>query len=142
MEKQLKEFEVPLSGKRIRLTKEFSPKELSILADKIRITEVINNLLSNAVKFTPEDGVIKLSAYPADIFVKLEVANTGSGIPVEQLPKVFDKFEKMGVAKEGTGLGLAIAKDIVELHDGRIWVESEPGKNTTFFVLLPRHNGE
>ena len=79
-----------------------------------------------------------MKAYPVERFIRFEIADMGPGIPADKLEKVFDKFERLDSSKEGTGLGLAITKDIVELHKGRIWAESLPGKGSTFVVVLPR----
>jgi signal transduction histidine kinase len=138
LEKQIKEFEAMLNKKRIKLIKEILDKDLSIWADEDKIMLVINNLLSNAIKYTPEEGLVTLKIYPADEYIKLEFLDTAQSIPSDKLEKIFDKFERLDITKEGTGLGLAITKDIVEMHKGRIWVESQPGRGNKFVVVLPR----
>ena len=99
------------------------------------------NLLSNAVKFTPEGGRISISASKTDSGVEISVSDTGVGIAAEDQPKVFEEFRQVGSdyahKVEGTGLGLTLAKKFVELHGGKIWVESEPGKGSTFTFTLP-----
>ena len=91
-------------------------------------------LLSNAVKFTPEGGRIGINARQADGSVEISVSDTGIGIAPEDQPKIFEEFRQVGSdyahKREGTGLGLTLAKKFVELHGGRIWVESEVGKGT------------
>jgi signal transduction histidine kinase len=112
-----------------------------VIWDGERMNEVTGNLLSNAFKFTGAGGTIELTAEPAGDRVRLEVRDTGAGIPAEQLPKVFQKFyqaDNQGAASaKGTGLGLAIAKEIVEAHRGEIRIESEVGVGSKFWLLLP-----
>jgi signal transduction histidine kinase len=108
--------------------------------DERRIKQVIFNLLSNAVKFTPSGGEIDVSATRADGEVRVSVADTGPGIALEDRERIFEEFQQTesGVEQhEGTGLGLALAKRFVELHGGRIWLESEVGKGSTFTFALP-----
>ena len=106
-----------------------------IVGDERKIKQILLNLLSNAVKFTPEGGRITINARPTTA-VEISVTDTGIGIAEEDQPKIFEEFRQVGsdTAKkiEGTGLGLTLAKKFVELHGGRIWVESEVGKGSTF----------
>jgi signal transduction histidine kinase len=115
------------------------PEEVQWDAD--RINEVMGNLLANAFKFTASGGTVELSATPSDNHVKIEVRDTGAGIPPDQLPHIFEKFyqaDNQGSASAaGTGLGLAIAKEIVEAHRGEIRCDSVFGEGTTFTLLLP-----
>lgn len=136
-ERQIKELEIALNKKRIKLIKEFSGKDFSIWADQDKIMQVINNLLSNAIKYTPEEGLVTLKIFPSDGCLRLEFLDTGPGIPEDKLNKIFNKFERVDTTKEGTGLGLSISKDIVEMHKGKIWVESQAGKGSKFIVVLP-----
>lgn len=135
---QIEEFDPIISKKGIKLVTELLDTNLMIWADGDKITRVINNLLSNAIKNTPDGQDLMLKAYPVEHFVRFEVADKGPGIPHDKLDKIFDKFERLDTTKEGTGLGLSITKDIVEMHKGRIWAESIPGKGSTFVVVLPR----
>jgi PAS domain S-box-containing protein len=108
--------------------------------DSDGITQVLTNLISNAIKFTPEKGQVTLSVHRKDEDLVIQVSDTGSGIPKEALPKVFDPFyqaHQPGHEAKGTGLGLSIVNKIVAIHNGRIEVESELGKGTTFRVFLP-----
>jgi GAF domain-containing protein len=109
--------------------------------DERKIKQILLNLLSNAVKFTPEGGRIEISAWQTDGSVEISVSDTGIGISPEDQPKIFEEFRQVGGdyahKKEGTGLGLTLAKKFVELHGGRIWVESEVGKGSTFTFTLP-----
>lgn len=138
LEKQLKEFEVIVNKKRIKFIKEILDENLTVWADEDKIMQVINNLLSNAIKYTPEDGSITLKIYSADGYIKLEFLDTAESIPADKLKKIFDKFERLDITKEGTGLGLAITRDIVQMHRGRIWAESQLHRGNKFVVVLPR----
>lgn len=113
----------------------------TVFWDVDRINEVMGNLLSNAFKFTPTGGRVGLRAQPDGAWIRLEVSDSGAGIPPSQLPHVFKKFyqaDNQGAAAiKGTGLGLAIAREIVEAHGGEIFVESAPGAGTTFTIRLP-----
>lgn len=138
LEKQVKEQEVLRQKKEISLNKEFSKGNFSVWGDRDKLTQAINNLLSNAIKYTPEKGSVTLKLSPSDEFVKMEFSDTGEGIPRDRLENIFNKFERIKEVEEGSGLGLAITKDIVELHRGRIWAESQEGKGSNFIVVLPR----
>jgi signal transduction histidine kinase len=110
-------------------------------ADERKVKQVVFNLLSNAVKFTPDGGRVALSARSADGEVRVAVSDTGVGIGADDLPYVFEEFRQVGQATakaEGTGLGLPLAKRFVELHGGRMWIESQPGVGSTFTFTLPQ----
>ncbi|MGK4007735.1 GAF domain-containing sensor histidine kinase [Sorangium sp. So ce1036] len=108
------------------------------LCDRDRILQVIANLVGNAIKFTPAGGEITLRAQPWGREVLLSVRDTGPGIPEDQRSRIFERYwQAKETAHQGTGLGLSIAKALVEVHGGRIWVESEVGEGSTFFFTLP-----
>jgi signal transduction histidine kinase len=110
------------------------------LGDEQRLTQVLLNLVGNAIKFT-DAGEVRISVSVAKSHFTVSVTDTGPGIPQDQLTRVFDQFHQVDgsntKAKGGTGLGLAITKQIVEMHGGRIWVESTLGKGATFQMQLP-----
>ncbi len=112
-----------------------------VVGDERKVKQVLLNLLSNAVKFTPEGGRISLKARRTDGLVEIAVTDTGIGIAPEDQVAVFEEFRQVGTdetrKQEGTGLGLTLAKKFVELHGGRIWVESELGRGSTFTFTLP-----
>ena len=123
----------------IALALETEPDEITITADERRVRQIVFNLVSNAVKFTPSGGHVDVSAIAQDGSVEIAVADTGPGIRPEELEKIFEEFEQAtdGRQVEGTGLGLPLSRKLVELHGGRLWVESEPGKGSTFRFTLP-----
>jgi len=112
-----------------------------INADERKFKQVMLNLLSNAVKFTPEGGRITVGARAVDGMIQVSVTDTGVGIAAADCEAVFEEFRQVGNDSkrkaEGTGLGLALARKFIELHGGRIWVTSEPGKGSTFAFTLP-----
>jgi two-component system phosphate regulon sensor histidine kinase PhoR len=116
------------------------PERLVAWADLAQVTRALGNLVHNAIKFTPPGGHVRVSAAEADGDVVITVADNGPGIPVDDLPRVFERFFRgdRSRAGGGTGLGLAIARHVVEAHGGRIWVESEgrPGRGATFHFSL------
>ncbi len=118
-------------------------ERLNFYVDEDRIIQVFTNLISNALKFTTQ-GEVNISLAPKENEVEFIVSDTGVGIAGEDLPKVFDKFQQFGrtggSGGVGTGLGLSIAKGLVELHRGRIWVESEVGKGAKFIFTLPKYS--
>jgi two-component system OmpR family sensor kinase/two-component system sensor histidine kinase BaeS len=118
------------------------PAGLIITADSGRLDQVLGNLINNAFRHTPAAGSITLAAEPVSGGVRLHVTDTGEGISPEDLPFIFDRFwrgdRSRGHVDGGTsGLGLAISKQLVQAHGGRIQVESDPGKRTTFTIDLP-----
>jgi len=109
--------------------------------DAHRVGQVVSNLVSNAFNFTPKEGTIRVSAWQRDQQIVVSVADTGPGIPQEDLSKIFDRFWRApGTKQKGSGLGLSIAKGIVEAHGGTIWAESQLGKGSSFFFTLPLAN--
>lgn len=126
--------------KGIILSEKISPEVGNIHADKLRIRQILLNLLSNAVKFT-ESGTVTVRAGIEDGEVEISVSDTGIGIRKEDIPKVFEQFKQIDSTSTrkhgGSGLGMAITKDLVEMHGGRIWLESEYKEGTTFYVRLP-----
>jgi NtrC-family two-component system sensor histidine kinase KinB len=116
------------------------PEELAdVRADANKITWVLTNLISNALRYVHRAGHIRLSAERVGQWVHLSVSDDGEGIPPEYQSRIFDKFVQVRSdrAVGGTGLGLAICKEIVRAHNGVIWVDSTPGKGSTFTFTLP-----
>jgi signal transduction histidine kinase len=157
MELELATFDLPLAIDnartfvRERATKHGINLDVTIderlgdfIGDERKIKQILLNLLSNAVKFTPEGGRIGINARQADGSVEISVSDTGIGISPEDQAQIFEEFRQVGGdyahKREGTGLGLTLAKKFVELHGGKIWVESEVGKGSTFSFTLPERS--
>ncbi|HMJ00328.1 MAG TPA: ATP-binding protein [Gaiellaceae bacterium] len=117
---------------------------LPVMGNPDRLRQVIGNLLSNAIKYSPQGGIVELTAEAHDGAVRVEVRDEGIGIPMLQQPQIFTKFFRGDAAASGipgTGLGLAVSRDIVESHGGRIGFTSAEGEGATFFIELPSGNG-
>ncbi len=132
----------PLIGqKRLGVSTTLDPGVPVIRADKVRLKQILYNLLSNAAKFTPEGGQIRVEGHQVNSDVELAVVDTGPGIAPDDQAKLFQEFTQLQATQQaghtGTGLGLALVKRLVELHGGRVWVESEVGKGSRFIVRLP-----
>ena len=141
LEETAKEYSYLAAANKLTLAKDLPDSTVRIFCDVEQIRQVLVNLVSNALKFTPSGGLITLSLRSMDGTAIACVENSGPGIAEDDLPKLFNKFAQLGnrlpSAAKGTGLGLAISKGIVEMHKGRIWVESQPGKGCGFYVRLP-----
>lgn len=130
----------PIAEERqIRLTSELRRDPPPIRMDEVRIGQVLANLVGNALKFTERGGSVRIVAALSGDRVVVSVIDTGPGVSVDDLPRLFDRFwqASRGDLKRSTGLGLAIAKGIVEAHSGQIWAESVEGKGATFSFSLP-----
>ncbi len=130
----------PLADKKSQtLIRQVEP-ELYVRADPTRFNQILMNLIGNAIKFTPEGGRIELAARSTDGQVRVEVRDNGPGIPPEDQQRIFEAFYRRaesGKAVEGTGLGLAITERLVHMHGSQLGIESEPGKGTCFYFLVP-----
>ena len=131
--------------KKIDLISDISDKDITALFDQEKMEKVINNLLSNAIKFTPESGRVKLSLNKLDNketpCIRISIKDTGPGMSQESISKVFDRFYQVDGTStrehEGTGIGLSLVKELVELHQGNVTVNSELGFGCEFNVILP-----
>jgi PAS domain S-box-containing protein len=110
-----------------------------VWADRDRLVQVLENLVGNAIKFTERGGRVMIGAAPRDRDVLFWVADTGAGIAADDVPHLFDRFwQARRAGRKGAGLGLPIVKGIVEAHGGRVWVDSTPGRGSTFYFAIPR----
>ncbi|MGA1871531.1 MAG: sensor histidine kinase, partial [bacterium] len=138
MNKIITPYEDLISKKQIDLQVHIEQDIGSLVADKDKLSQVIINLFNNAIKYIPPAGKIGIQVSRTGNEICFEISDTGPGISQKDLSKIFDKFERIiAESQEGTGLGLPIAKYIVELHKGRIWVESTVGMGSSFFFVMP-----
>ena len=127
------------TGRQRTIETDLSPRELGLFADPAAMEHVVTNLLDNALKYSEPDTVVRAAVYDGEGEVLLTVADEGMGIDPDELPHVFDRFRQAPNARghSSVGLGLYIVQSLVDAQGGRVWVESEPGKGTTFTVALP-----
>jgi signal transduction histidine kinase len=137
LQNRLQELTPRITQKNLTIINDFGDKPVFAWLDEDKISRVLSNILDNALKYTPKNGVIYIKLIRKDEFIRLEFQDTGKGIPTDKLDVIFDKFQRLDKTQDGLGLGLAISRDIVELHKGRIWAESVPGRGSKFIVLLP-----
>jgi signal transduction histidine kinase len=136
-------LEGQLKVKELTVQLDLDEKLPEVRGNPVRLRQLMDNLLGNAAKYSPTGGTIDVSLHAEDNQVILRVADQGVGIPQSERERIFEKFYRASNVPEeveGTGLGLAIVKSIVDLHQGRIWVESTKGKGSTFFVVLPAYD--
>lgn len=136
------------SARKVALSGAAPDPDLYVIADPDRVVHILTNLISNAIKSTPAGGEVRVEAREGAGaergFAVVSVRDTGCGIPKESLEKVFDKFVQLDGTtgrREGVGLGLTIVRELVKLHRGRVWAESEVGRGTTFSFTLPLVGG-
>jgi signal transduction histidine kinase len=157
MELELTDFDLPTAidnaltlvreraGRRGIALHQATDKDLGqIRGDERKIKQVLLNLLSNAIKFTPDGGRIEVRARAVDGSAEVSVSDTGVGIAPEDQEAIFEEFRQVGTAAkkvEGTGLGLALSRKFIELHGGRVWVQSEVGAGSTFTFTIPVRTG-
>lgn len=138
----VRKFQGMAKDNEINLNANISEKAIHFTFDPDRIEQVLTNFIDNALRHTPKGGSVRLTITPEDKGIHIEVTDSGSGIPEEDLPFVFERFYKADKARTrgraGTGLGLSIAKNIIEAHRGHISVQSKPGHGTTFSFFIPR----
>ncbi|MBK9923960.1 MAG: response regulator [Anaerolineales bacterium] len=128
-----------IKSKHIKVQTDISPSLPAIRANPVRLRQVFDNVVGNAIKYSNDDGEVDVSIHAEGDQVILRVADNGPGIPVQDQAHIFDKFYRgQNMDKQqGSGLGLAIVKSIVDAHQGRIWVESNVGQGSSFFIVLP-----
>jgi len=138
-------FQGVAQSKKIKLIYELRDDSPAVFADAERVIQIITNLVNNAIKFTKPEGVITVSySLTDDEMAQITVADSGMGIPKEDLDRIFERFEQSEHSNQnipkgtrGTGLGLSICKELIKMHHGKIWAESELGKGSKFHFTLP-----
>ena len=127
--------------KKYRIRRDFTKRDLWAEVDTDKIIQVIDNIMNNAIKYSPDGGTITVRLSETHNNIVLSVTDQGLGIPKKDLGRVFDRFYRVDKARArkqgGTGLGLAISKEVVKAHGGNIWVESQEGRGSTFYITLP-----
>jgi len=140
-EEALKELEIEINIKKIKIVKEYDNEITEINLDKNLVTIILQNILSNSIKYTPENGTVKIKIYKIVEDLRIEISDSGIGIPDNQKDKVFSKLFRADNVKEkeieGTGLGLYIVKSILDHSGGKIWFDSKENQGSTFFVEIP-----
>lgn len=141
VESAVEQAEAAARRRGVALTMNLPPRPVRIRHDPLRIGQVVSNLVGNALKFTPRGGSVAVDLEPYRDGALVRVSDTGVGIDATELPRIFDRFYRGSRANEargsGSGLGLAIVRSIVDMHEGRITVESRVGRGSTFTVYLP-----
>ena len=138
LNESIAQFEELARRHQVTLRLEEPAKPIEAMFDHDRIVQVLSNLLRNALQFTPPGGAITVRAVPQVHACRIDVSDTGLGISVPDLERIFNRFQQTaGAHPRGLGLGLYISRAIVEAHGGKIWVDSEPGKGSTFSFTLP-----
>jgi signal transduction histidine kinase len=142
VERVTSSLQLQATQKKISLGVEI-PKDLpqTVEADQALLQQGVYNLVENALKYTPQGGAVTVHLQCASNTLTFAIEDSGIGIPKNDLPRLFEKFyrgtNREALSQRGTGLGLAIVKSIAERHGGKVWVESELGHGSTFFLLIP-----
>ncbi|MDP1546035.1 MAG: ATP-binding protein [Anaerolineales bacterium] len=135
-------FDAQIKSKKINVDVKIELDLKPLRANPIRIRQMMDNLVGNAIKYTPSEGRVGIGLFMQNDQLVLRVEDTGPGIPPDEHSRIFEKFYRASnkpASVEGSGLGLAIVKSIVDSHQGRVWVEANPGGGSVFVVLLPAH---
>ncbi len=142
IKKVLRSFRLYAKSKEIKLETSFATKLSLVSADPDRLTQVLTNLIDNAIKFSHKNGEVFIKAKEEKDVIEVSVADSGIGISPENFNRIFNKFQRVekGISSKlrGTGLGLPISREIIQLHGGKIWVESEEGRGSKFIFTLPQ----
>lgn len=129
------------SEKNYTIKRDFTRRDIWVEVDTDKIQQVLDNIMNNAIKYSPDGGVITCRLVETHNHVIMSITDQGLGIPKEAISHVFDRFYRVDKARSraqgGTGLGLAISKEVIQMHGGRIWVESREGEGSTFYISLP-----
>jgi len=141
LQEVLLSFDLLSKKKAVEITFQIPDQSVVAKVDQDKFTQIVRNLLSNALRYTPEGGRVEVALSDLESEIRVEIADEGPGIAEEYREKIFDKFERIQTERqEGTGLGLPIARDLVNLHHGRIWIENKPGNGSRFYFTIPKKN--
>lgn len=138
LEEEIKTFETAFARKKIQLAANRPFPKISIWADRDKISQVIFNIIDNAIKYTPENGKVSIELAEEKWCARIEICDTGEGIPENRIGRIFNRFDKITSKQNSIGLGLLIAKDFIDLHKGTISVESKLHEGSKFIVILPK----
>lgn len=134
------------TGKKYTIKRDFTKRDLWVELDTDKIVQVIDNIMNNAIKYSPDGGEITCRLLETHKHVILSISDEGLGVPKKDLTHIFDRFFRVDKARSraqgGTGLGLAISKEVIEMHKGKIWLDSSEGKGSTFYISLPYESYE
>ncbi|MBN2143532.1 MAG: HAMP domain-containing histidine kinase, partial [Candidatus Aureabacteria bacterium] len=146
MRNEINNQKIKSDEKKITITENFDRDTLDIYCDGEKMQIIFTNLLGNAIKFTPIEGHIRVSMQVNDQEIRIQMDDDGPGIPPQLCDKIFERFFRISstplIGSPSTGLGLAIAKELVGMHHGKIWAESDGIKGSSFFFTLPRYKGK
>lgn len=127
--------------KNYSIKRDFTRRDIWVEVDTDKIQQVLDNIMNNAIKYSPDGGIITCQLLETHNHVIMSITDQGLGIPKDSISHIFDRFYRVDKARSraqgGTGLGLAISKEVIQLHGGRIWVESREGEGSTFYISLP-----
>ncbi len=141
IEESLARFDKQFQDNQLTLIRDIPLNEITLLGDKSQLFEAISNILSNAIKYTPNGGKITVRVSHSAQHLLLEITDTGYGIPKAAQSNLFQEFYRVRTRQtshiEGTGLGLSLVKAVIQAHDGKVWVESDEGSGSSFFITLP-----
>ncbi|WLR50838.1 cell wall metabolism sensor histidine kinase WalK [Bacillus tianshenii] len=139
-EQVIERFEMT-KAQNVSFQRDLPQESLEVYIDQDKMTQVLDNIISNALKYSPEGGTVRFELIKQKRSMTVRISDEGMGIPKNNLAKIFERFYRVDKARTrklgGTGLGLAIAKEIIELHDGKVWAESVEGEGTTISFILP-----
>jgi signal transduction histidine kinase len=138
VERQVRELEGMIAKRNLTLNREIFGRDFSVWISEEKMTLAVSSLLKSSIKNSPEKGEVTLRVFPSGELIRLEIQHEGKGLSEDKLAMIFDKGDILEYKNREAELALAISKDLVELHGGRIWAESQIGKGLKFVIVLPK----